>query len=319
MHPTLTGIDHVSLIARNPETTVRFYTDALGLRILDDAHGGNRSVSERGTWLGAGQAGFIAITESPDAEAAGALGIGAIHHLALAVGGRDALLKWKRWLQSRDVLVYGPFDQQAYQDLIFTDPDGVLLELATTGPGFGVTQNGEDVYSPPKESMNPYRDEARIDRENWPQPVTEIEPDMTIVGLHHVATVTAELPRTDAFLRDALGLPLVRKTIDSDDPEVERWYWGLDGGRPGTLIAAFPIVHADEGGKPEYGRAGPGVPHHYALNTAGLEELTAWNATLAAAGIAASAMDEGGSQVIAVRDPDGEVVELVATGARHSL
>lgn len=305
----LTGIDHVALVAMDPEQTVRFYVDVLGLRAVDRPTDTSRAGSGR-VWLGDGRREFLCITQSGDRQP-GELGIGTIHHIAFVVEGRDTLLKWKRYLQHREILCYGPYDQQVYQDLILADPDGALLELATFGPGFDTMADVEQVYTPPVESMAPYRDEERIRITTWPDPVTEIEPDMAIRGLHHVATITSSLERTDAFYRNVLQLPLVRKSIDSDDPEVQRWYWGLDGGRPGALVTAFPIVHPGEGGTAEYGRIGPGVALHYALGLHSPEPAQEQLASLAADADASSTQDEDGNQAIAVRDPDGLAIELM--------
>jgi len=319
MHPqpALTGIHHVSLLALNLERTVQFYVDVLGLRIVDPILDDARSATDR-VWLGGDRRRVITITQSPDARP-GEPGIGTIHHVGLAVASFDALLKWKRWLQHNQILVYGPYDQQAYQDLVFTDPDGVLLEIATQGPGWDGTQDVENVYSPPKESMAPYRNEELISIQTWPHPVTQIEPDMALQGLHHIATITSSLERTDAFYREVLALPLVRKTVDSDDPEVERWYWGLDGGRPGTLVMAFPIVHPQEGGKAVYGRVGPGVALHYALDVGSPEALQDQVSSLSVAGMEVTpVLDEAGSPAVSLPDPDGQVIELVTADPRLS-
>jgi glyoxalase family protein len=314
-HPALIGIDHVSLLARDREWTVHFYVDVLGLQLIDYTPDHATSAPDR-VWLGDDRGRFITIAQSPDGRP-GKMGIGTIYHVALTVASLDALLKWKRWLQDNHILVYGPYDQQAYQDLVLTDPDGVLLEIAMQGPGFAITQDGADVYSPPKEGMAPYRNEELIDIHSWPDPVTEIAPDMVLQGLHHIATIASSLDRADAFYREVLALPLVRKTIDSDDPEVERWYWGLEGGRPGTLVTAFPIVHPHEGGRAIYGRAGPGVPLHYAVDLGSPDALASWLTSLSAAGIeGASMLDETGRQAISVHDPDGQGIELVTTDAR---
>ena len=317
MHPqpAVNGIHHVSLLALNLERTTQFYVDVLGLQTIDHALGDEPSAPGR-VWLGDDRSRFITITQSTDGQA-GELGIGTIHHVALVVASSDALLKWKRWLQHNQILVLGPYDQHAYQDIVFTDPDGVLLEIATRGLGWEVTHDGEDVYSPPKESMAPYRDEEEISHRTWPQPVTQIDPDMALQGLHHISTVASSLERTDAFYREVLALPLVRKTIDSDDPEVERWYWGLDGGRLGTLVTAFPIVHPHEGGRAVHGRVGPGVALHYALDLGSPDALHSWVTSLSASGMEVTpVLDEAGSQAISLHDPDGQIVELVTGDPR---
>jgi glyoxalase family protein len=314
--PAINGIDHVSLLALHAERTTQFYVDLLGLQTIDHVLGDERSAPDR-VWLGDDRSRLITIIQSTDGRP-GELGIGTTHHVALTVASFDTLLKWKRWLQRNQILVYGPYDQQAYQDIIFTDPDGVLLEIATQGPGWEATQDGQDVYSPPKDRMAPYRNEEEISMQTWPRPVTKIEPDMQLQGLHHISTIASSLEQMDRFYRDVLGLPLVRKTLDADDPEVEHWYWGLEGGRPGTVITAFPIVHAHQERKPIDGRAGVGVVDHFALDV-GLDEvaLSRWSTDLLDRGLEAAALFADQARSVSLRSPDGHVVELVA--ALHEL
>jgi glyoxalase family protein len=304
-------IHHVSLITQQVERTARFYVDLLGLHPTDRPLGDNRPAlhvitlsDTRGT--------LVTITETADGLA-GQIGIGITHHVALAVATLDALLKWKRWLQDNQILVYGPYDNQAYQDIIFTDPDGVLLELATQGPGWEAMQDGRDVYSPPKESMAPYRDEESISSQTWPHPVAQIEPDMQLQGLHHISTIVSSLEQTDHFYRDILGLSLVRKTLDHDDPEVEHWYWGLDGGRPGTIITAFPIVHTHGDEKPVHGHTGVGVVDRFALDVDMDEEaLVNWSAALSGQKVTSLPVRQAPS--VSVQSPDGQAIDLVPAG-----
>jgi glyoxalase family protein len=316
--PAINGIRHVSLLALNAERTMQYYVDVLGLHTVDQTLGDEPSTPDR-VWLGDERSRLITVVQSRDG-APGELGIGTIHHIALTVASFDALLKWKRWLQHNQILVYGPYDQQAYQDIVFTDPDGVLLEIATRGPGWEATQDGRDVYAPPKASLAPFRNEEEISIQTWPQPVTHIEPDMVLQGLHHISTIASSLERTDGFYRAVLGLPLVRKTLDTDDPEVEHWYWGLGGGRPGTIITAFPIVHAHQERKPIDGRAGVGVVEHFALD-ADLDEaaLKHWSAALPGREVEATALPTDQARSVSLHSPDGHVVELVAVAPDHPV
>lgn len=305
-------IHHVSLIAKQPERTARFYVDLLGLHRADEFHRDD-SFAQNTIPLSDGKGTLIAVSGSPDG-AAGESGIGTVHHIALAVDTVDALLKWKGWLQSNDVLVYGPYDQQAYEDIIFVDPDGVLIEIATRGPGWEATRDGEEVYVPPVKSMAPFRDEAEIRLRTWPHPVTRVEEDMALQGFHHVSTIVSSLVETDRFYRDNLGMPLVRKMVDSDDPEVEQWYWGSQGGRPGSLITAFPIVHIHESGPLMVGQAGIGVADHFALG-ANVDEqaLRSWSFTAAGQGVSVETIPSHRHQSVAIHSPDRLTVELVAT------
>ena len=56
-----------------------------------------------------------------------------------------------------------------------------------------------------------------------------------ILGLHHVtATVDRAQPDLD-FCVDALGLRLVKKTVNFDNHHVYHFYYGDEMGRPGTI------------------------------------------------------------------------------------
>src|SRR5919109_4183001 len=61
-----------------------------------------------------------------------------------------------------------------------------------------------------------------------------------ILGLHHVtATVDAAQPDLD-FCIDALGLRLVKKTVNFDNHHVFHFYYGTERGTPGTIWTTFP-------------------------------------------------------------------------------
>lgn len=307
---SINGIHHICLLAQNVERTARFYIDVLGLHLVDTPDQASSASGQ--LWLGDSSAQLFTIIQSTDGQA-GEIGIGTVHHVALVAETDDVLLKWKRWLEHNQVLVLGPYDQQAYQDIIFVDPDGVLIEIATRGPGWQATQDGRDVYVPPIESMAPHRDEEVIRMRTWPHPVTQIEPDMVLQGLHHISTIASSLDETDHFYRATLGLELVRKALDHDDPEVEHWYWGLEGRQPETVITAFPMVHEHEGGKPIYGRAGIGVVHHIALETdfEG-QALEQWCTELSNRGLQVTTVSAHQPQSLSLQSPDGLVVEVVA-------
>jgi glyoxalase family protein len=70
-------------------------------------------------------------------------------------------------------------------------------------------------------------------------PVTE--------GFHHVTMVSSDVVRTLAFYRDLLGLELVKKTVDFDDPAAYHLYFGVRGGAPGTLLTFLGWPRAARG------------------------------------------------------------------------
>ena len=71
-------------------------------------------------------------------------------------------------------------------------------------------------------------------------------------GIHHVTAISGGPQRNVDFYAGVLGLRLVKKTVNFDDPETYHLYYGDDGGNPGTIMTFFPWAHAPGG------RAGAG-------------------------------------------------------------
>src|SRR3712207_3544953 len=144
----------------------------------------------------------------------------------------------------RSIRVTGPYNRVYFESIYFTDPDGVIIEIATRGPGWTVDEApdaiGQEYRAPPDEMVVRNRDEARIAATTWSEPVPEITPDMALsYGLHHITAIGADIQRTEAFFGDLLGMRRVKMTSNFDDPTSAHWYWGVGDGRPGTLITYF--------------------------------------------------------------------------------
>ena len=91
---------------------------------------------------------------------------------------------------------------------------------------------------------------------------------MQLGGLHHVTCVCSDAQRTLDFYRDRLGFPLVKKTVNFDDPHSYHLYFGDDAGRPGTLMTFFEWPRADAG------RLGRGTLESIGLETPTVGEET---------------------------------------------
>src|ERR1700743_374345 len=68
-----------------------------------------------------------------------------------------------------------------------------------------------------------------------------------IVGLHHVTAIASDPQRNLDFYTDVLGLRLVKRTINFDDPGTYHFYFGDDAGSPGTILTFFHWPHATRG------------------------------------------------------------------------
>jgi len=71
----------------------------------------------------------------------------------------------------------------------------------------------------------------------------------TIQGIHHVTAIATD-PQTNLdFYTRVLGLRLVKKTVNFDDPATYHFYFGDSVGTPGTVITFFPWLHAARGSR----------------------------------------------------------------------
>lgn len=79
-------------------------------------------------------------------------GAGGVHHVAFRVADEE-YEEWSRKLNAMRVRNSGPVDRYYFRSLYFREPNGILFELATDGPGFGVDEDmetlGESVVLPP--------------------------------------------------------------------------------------------------------------------------------------------------------------------------
>jgi glyoxalase family protein len=59
-------------------------------------------------------------------------------------------------------------------------------------------------------------------------------------GIRHVAAIAGKPARNLAFYTRALGLRLLKKTVNFDDPDTSHFYFGDETGSPGTISTFFP-------------------------------------------------------------------------------
>jgi glyoxalase family protein len=243
-------------------------------------------------------------------------GIGGTHHFALAVPDTNGLLKWKRRLTDLGVRVTGPYDRHYFKSIYFNDPDGTIIEIATQGPGWTMDEAadkiGTEYREPPKAMVIANRDEARIQAETWPEPVSHITPDMALShGMHHITAIGVDIHRTQDFFGGLLGMRLVKQTSNFDDPKSAHWYWGVGDGKPGTILTYF---ERDPKKEPR-ARMGAGQTHHFALSVPDEATQLEWREKLIKAGYRVSpVMDRIYFKSIYTNDPDGHIVELATAG-----
>lgn len=74
-------------------------------------------------------------------------------------------------------------------------------------------------------------------------------PEAKILGIHHVTAIASEPQANIDFYTKLLGLRLVKKTVNFDDPGTYHLYYGDHQGSPGSIITFFPWPGARRGRK----------------------------------------------------------------------
>ena len=124
---------------------------------------------------------------------------------------------------------------------------------------------------------------------------------MRLEGVHHVTAITGDVLKNVDFYTHVLGLRLVGKSVNQDDPSVYHVFFSDEHGRPGADITFFEYRGAARG------RAGSGMVHRVLWRVTGEPALAFWEQRLADAGVATQRAE--GSFRFA--DPEGLEHELV--------
>ena len=98
---------------------------------------------------------------------------------------------------------------------------------------------------------------------------------MRLEGIHHVTCITGDAPGNVGFYTGVLGLRLVKKTVNQDDPTVYHLFYADEDGSPGADITFFEYPGARRG------RAGDGMVHTVSFRVASEDALGFWEARLA--------------------------------------
>ena len=125
-------------------------------------------------------------------------------------------------------------------------------------------------------------------------------------GLHHVTSIAGKAPRNLDFYTRTLGLRLVKRTVNFDDPGTYHLYYGDEAGRPGTVLTFFPWEHAVKGS------LGVGETQETAFRVPA-SALGYWTQRFVERGVAHEMPEKRfGETVLAFSDPDGTRLALVA-------
>src|SRR5215207_1696387 len=143
-------------------------------------------------------------------------------------------------------------------------------------------------------------------------------PPMSEHGIHHVTAIAGDARRNRDFYTGTLGLRLVKKTVNFDDPGTYHLYFGDETGRPGTILTFFPWAHVAPG------RAGIGQAQETAFRVP-KESIGFWTHRFVEKGVPHEAPEKRfGDTVLPFKDPDGMRLALVGVAgaevpAEHAI
>jgi glyoxalase family protein len=123
---------------------------------------------------------------------------------------------------------------------------------------------------------------------------------MKLEGIHHITCITADAPGNVEFYVGVLGLRLVKKSVNQDDPTVYHLFYADEKGSAGSDITFFEYPGARRG------RAGAGMIHRITWRVGSGEALDFWEERLVAHGLETTREDGR----LRFEDPEGLELEL---------
>lgn len=134
---------------------------------------------------------------------------------------------------------------------------------------------------------------------------------VSLNGVHHISCITGDAPANVEFYAGVLGMRMVKRTVNQDDPSVYHLFYGDEEGTPGFDLTFFEYPGAPSG------RAGRGMIHRILWRVGSRESLEYWRGRLKAAGTAAELgpTDSGDEttegESLRFEDPEGLAHELL--------
>ena len=133
---------------------------------------------------------------------------------------------------------------------------------------------------------------------------------MKLLGIHHITAIASDPQRNVDFYTKLLGLRLVKRTVNFDDPSSYHFYFGDRVGTPGTIITFFPWPGARRGTR----GSSQVVATSFAIPPG---SLNYWSDRLKENSVGAENILRFGNQGLRFPDPDGLLLELIAIDLPH--
>jgi glyoxalase family protein len=128
---------------------------------------------------------------------------------------------------------------------------------------------------------------------------------MKLEGIHHITAITGDAPGNVEFYTGVLGLRMVKKTVNQDEPNIYHLFYGDEHGSPGMDLTFFEFPGAARG------VAGAGMVHRIVWRVSSQHALDFWRERLGERGVSA----EPTASSVLFADPEGLVHELVVSAA----
>ena len=125
-----------------------------------------------------------------------------------------------------------------------------------------------------------------------------------LLGLHHITAIAGDAQRNYDFYTKALGVRLVKKTVNFDDPQTYHFYFGDEIGNPGTILTFFPWANVRQGKN----GAGMATEIGYSVSKGSLDF---WKARFEKLSIRYENRERFSEKQIAFQDPDGLWLTLI--------
>jgi len=129
--------------------------------------------------------------------------------------------------------------------------------------------------------------------------------DNKILGLHHITAITSSAQRNYDFYTGILGLRLVKRTVNFDDPGTYHFYYGNEDGTPGTILTFFAWEHLGKG------NIGPGMATEIGYSVPE-GSMNFWIDRFKTRGVEfGEIIERFGEKTLTFKDPDGLLLSLI--------
>jgi glyoxalase family protein len=161
------GLGPIVLTVRSLARTASVLTEVMNMRRVRDyaAHGAHIDVFAMGE---GGPAAELHVLEDKESPMAGQ-GAGAVHHVAFRTPDDAQYHAWTQRLSELGIRHSGEIDRFYFRSLYFREPNGILFEIATDGPGFAADEPMESLGE--KLALPPFLEPRRAEIEKGLKPI----------------------------------------------------------------------------------------------------------------------------------------------------